>query len=296
MKLTIPYVSYSSLIKPEICKKIIDLGISKIEKNKLDGIDNFAQTLNDKQKKKINLERSKVLKNYSQSDKTLEELKDSKLDLDKYFIRDSEISWLNEKWIYDIFLPIISDANRKAGWNWNIDVAEIFQFTVYHGNQNEGGFYGWHSDGSSDGISAYRPALKISEDPARFKPPKKNEKNIIITNPDGEPVPDMDAEDLPLKKDGKSLVSLFSQDKNKWGKVRKISMTVNLNNPNEYEGGNLKFDLGPHAKEERFKVFNDVRMQGSVIIFPSFMYHCVTPVTSGTRFSLVLWLLGKPWQ
>ena len=91
VKLTIPYVSYSSLIKPEICKKIIDLGISKIEKNKLDGIDNFAQTLNDKQKK-INLERSKVLKNYSQSDKTLEELKDPKLDLDKYFIRDSEIS------------------------------------------------------------------------------------------------------------------------------------------------------------------------------------------------------------
>ena len=80
------------------------------------------------------------------------------------------------------------------------------------------------------------------------------------------------------------------------GVVRKISMTVNLNDASDYEGGNLKFDLGPHFEGERFKVFDDSRTQGSVIIFPSFMYHCVTPVTSGTRFSLVLWVLGKPWQ
>ena len=57
-----------------------------------------------------------------------------------------------------------------------------------------------------------------------------------------------------LKKDGKSLAPPFSQDKKKWGKVRKISMTVNLNNSQDYEGGNLKFDLGPHFKGERFKI------------------------------------------
>ena len=118
----------------------------------------------------------------------------------------------------------------------------------------------------------------------------------VLVDEKGEPVPDMDSEDLPLRKDGKNLASIFSQDKKKWGKVRKISMTVNLNNPQDYEGGNLKFDLGPHFKGERFKVFDDMRTRGSVIIFPSFMYHCVTPVTSGTRYSLVLWLLGKPWQ
>ncbi len=296
MKLTIPYVSYSSLIKPDICKKIIDLGISKIEKNKIEGSDVKATTLDDKQREKINLERNKASENYYAADKTIEDLKDINVDLDKFVIRDSDVSWLDEKWIYDIFLPIISDANRKAGWGWTLDTAELFQFTVYHGNKNEGGFYGWHSDGSSDHISSYRPALKISNDPVRFKPPKKNEKNIIMINSDKEPIPDMDAEDLPLKKDGKNLAPPFSQDKNKWGKVRKISMTVNLNTPQEYEGGNLKFDLGPHSKGDRIKVFNDMRSQGSIIIFPSFMYHCVTPVTSGTRFSLVLWLLGKPWQ
>ena len=117
---------------------------------------------------------------------------------------------------------------------------------------------------------------------------------MFVTDSSGEPVPDMDAEDLPLTKD--SLVPVFTEDKKKWGKVRKISMTVNLNDPQDYEGGNLKFDLGPHFKGERFKVFDDMRTRGSVIIFPSFMYHCVTPVTSGTRYSMVLWLLGKPWQ
>ena len=296
MKLSIPYVSYSSLVKPDICKKIIDLGISKIEKNKIKGSDNTATTFNEKQREKINLERNKVSENYFAADKTIEELKDTNVDLDKFVIRDSEVSWLDEKWIYDIFLPIISDANRKAGWGWTVDTAELFQFTVYHGNENEGGFYGWHSDGSSDHHNAYRSAIKISDSPIRYKPAKINEKNLFVTDTNGEPVPDMDAEDLPLSKDGKSLVPVFTEDKKKWGKVRKISMTVNLNNPQDYEGGNLKFDLGPHFKGERFKVFDDMRTQGSVIIFPSFMYHCVTPVTSGTRFSLVLWLLGKPWQ
>ena len=105
----------------------------------------------------------------------------------------------------------------------------------------------------------------------------------------------MASEDLPLKEDQSGLPPKYSEDKRKWNKVRKISMTINLSDPNNYEGGNLKFDLGPHVKE-RYKICNEIRPQGSVIVFPSFMYHCVTPVTSGTRYSLVLWCMGKPWQ
>ena len=73
-------------------------------------------------------------------------------------------------------------------------------------------------------------------------------------------------------------------------------MTVNLTDPKNYAGGNLKFDFGPHAGGKRFKVCQEIRPQGSIIIFPSFTYHCITPVTSGTRYSLVLWSLGRPWQ
>jgi PKHD-type hydroxylase len=79
-------------------------------------------------------------------------------------------------------------------------------------------------------------------------------------------------------------------------KVRKLSMTINLNEPGEYDGGNLKFDFGPHASGKRFHECEEIRPQGSIIVFPSFVYHQVTPVTRGTRYSLVLWSLGWPFQ
>ena len=113
---------------------------------------------------------------------------------------------------------------------------------------------------------------------------------------DGKPEPDMRAADIPLKRDKKSLAPGFTDNIYMWDKVRKISMTVNLTDPKNYAGGNLKFDLGAHAGKKRFKVCEEIRPTGSIIIFPSFTYHCVTPVTRGTRYSLVLWSLGKPWQ
>ena len=75
MKLSFPYINYPSLIKPDICNKIIDLGISKIERNKKEGLNTTGKTFYDKQKSKINFERSRVLKDNSTSDKTIEELK-----------------------------------------------------------------------------------------------------------------------------------------------------------------------------------------------------------------------------
>ena len=80
-----------------------------------------------------------------------------------------------------------------------------------------------------------------------------------------------------------------------WDKVRKLSMTVNLTDPKNYAGGNLKFDFG-HHHHKRFHVCQEIRPRGSIIIFPSYTHHCVTPVTRGTRYSLVLWSLGKPWK
>ena len=73
-------------------------------------------------------------------------------------------------------------------------------------------------------------------------------------------------------------------------------MTINLNEPGEYEGGNLKFDFGPHSEGERFHECTEIRPQGSIIVFPSFVQHQVTPVTKGTRYSLVLWSLGQPFK
>ena len=82
-----------------------------------------------------------------------------------------------------------------------------------------------------------------------------------------------------------------------YGKVRKLSMTVNLNNSDEYKGGDFKFNLGPTIKGENTIVTcEEIKHKGSIIVFPSFMFHTVTPVTRGERYSLVMWTLGKPFK
>ena len=53
---------------------------------------------------------------------------------------------------------------------------------------------------------------------------------------------------------------------------------------------------GPHASGKRFHEVEEIRPQGSIIVFPSYVYHQVTPVTRGTRYSLVLWSLGQPFK
>jgi len=67
---------------------------------------------------------------------------------------------------------------------------------------------------------------------------------------------------------------------------RKLSMSIQLSDPSDYDGGDLKFrDFSLEAKQ-----------QGAVIIFPSYLYHQVTPVTKGKRLSLVSWIEGNRWK
>tara|TARA_A100001515_G_C4519011_1_gene192740 strand:- start:18 stop:611 length:594 start_codon:yes stop_codon:yes gene_type:complete len=69
--------------------------------------------------------------------------------------------------------------------------------------------------------------------------------------------------------------------------VRKISMTLLLNDPSEFEGGHL--ELGAPGKFAELK-------QGHAICFASFINHRVQPVTRGVRQSLVVWFGGKPFR
>ena len=39
-----------------------------------------------------------------------------------------------------------------------------------------------------------------------------------------------------------------------------------------------------------------IRQRGTLIILPSLVRHEVTPVKTGTRFSLVGWYRGERWQ
>ena len=67
---------------------------------------------------------------------------------------------------------------------------------------------------------------------------------------------------------------------------RIMSATVELSDPDEYVGGNLKIDIAGRN-------FIAEKKRGRMIIFPSAFPHKVTPVLTGTRHSLVLWAHTK---
>lgn len=68
---------------------------------------------------------------------------------------------------------------------------------------------------------------------------------------------------------------------------RKISVVCQLTPPEQYTGGDLNINGGRG-------ILTAPRDYNTVIIFPSFVLHRVTPVITGTRTSLVTWLAGPP--
>ena len=64
--------------------------------------------------------------------------------------------------------------------------------------------------------------------------------------------------------------------------IRKVSVVALLSDPSEFEGGEFQFEEGVNVEMKK----------GSVIAFPSFVRHQVTPVTSGKRYSAVCWING----
>tara|TARA_R110000744_G_scaffold13577_1_gene39385 strand:+ start:777 stop:1409 length:633 start_codon:yes stop_codon:yes gene_type:complete len=148
--------------------------------------------------------------------------------------RDSNVVWIEEKWLYDLIQPYVHIANENANWNFEWDRSEAVQFTIYKKNQ----YYGWHCDSWTD--------------------PYKN----IHKNFDG--------------------------------KIRKLSVSVSLNDSSKYNGGELEFDL--KNKDPGINTVTEckeIKEGGTVVVFPSFLWHRVKPITKGTRYSLVMWNLGK---
>jgi PKHD-type hydroxylase len=85
------------------------------------------------------------------------------------------------------------------------------------------------------------------------------------------------------------------------GMIRKLSVTCQLTDSSEYSGGELQFDTrsyDPHMRDEYKHVITskEILPKGSIVVFPSFVWHRVQPVTKGTRYSLVIWNLGYPFK
>jgi PKHD-type hydroxylase len=88
-----------------------------------------------------------------------------------------------------------------------------------------------------------------------------------------------------------------SDDKNTNGKIRKLSVTCSLSDPKDYEGGELEFDFrNTDPDKPAFRKCAEIKPRGSVVVFPSHVWHRVKPVTKGTRYSLVIWNLGPQFK
>jgi predicted 2-oxoglutarate/Fe(II)-dependent dioxygenase YbiX len=77
---------------------------------------------------------------------------------------------------------------------------------------------------------------------------------------------------------------------NAYSETRKLSLTLLLNEPDvDFEGGQLQFGHESNHNSAELK-------KGTIILFPSFELHQVAPVTTGTRKSIVVWVLGPKWR
>ena len=152
--------------------------------------------------------------------------------------RDSDIVWLNERWIYNAIHPYIHAANKDANWNFHWDFSESCQFTKY----KKGQYYDWHCD------SWDRPY------------------------------------DQP--------------NTQSHGKQRKLSVTLSLSDDKDYTGGELEFDMRntDPDKKPNTHVLKEIRPKGSLVVFPSDVWHRVKPVKRGVRHSLVIWNVGDPFK
>ena len=73
--------------------------------------------------------------------------------------RNSDIVWMNDRWIYKEIQPYVHKANQNAGWNFQWHFSESCQFTKY----TKGQFYDWHCDGWD------KPYMREGNDPSNGK-------------------------------------------------------------------------------------------------------------------------------
>lgn len=73
------------------------------------------------------------------------------------------------------------------------------------------------------------------------------------------------------------------------GAPRKLSIVLQLSDPSEYDGGDLEFFVSPEPIKAR-------KEKGIIYAFPSWVLHRVTPVTRGTRRTLVVWVAGPKFR
>jgi len=81
----------------------------------------------------------------------------------------------------------------------------------------------------------------------------------------------------------------WHQDFGSHSTSRKLSLVLQLSDPNDYEGGELQ--LLTNGKPTTIN-----KKRGLITVFPAWTLHQVTPVIKGTRQTLVTWISGPPFK
>ena len=85
-------------------------------------------------------------------------------------------------------------------------------------------------------------------------------------------------------------------NKNFNGKIRKLSVICSLVEPSDFKGGELLFQPRDQTNSDITIECKEILPRGSIVVFPSYVFHKVNPVTKGKRYSLVSWNLGVPFK
>ena len=80
------------------------------------------------------------------------------------------------------------------------------------------------------------------------------------------------------------------------GKERKLTAVTLLSD--DFSGGEFELAYQTHGdnNDTKIEVLSVDLSLGDMLVFPSFVWHRVKPVTSGIRHSMQLWCLGPPFK
>lgn len=186
-------------------------------------------------------------------EKHFDDMGDSKLinDVLDKDIRKSKNTWIpTTHWITGWLWHYVQAANRN---NFLYDISYIESESMQYARYGVGEYYHWHSDTSI---------------PVQYKPQIQTSAKESTTD------------DNYLRERAAIENEL----------VRKISFSLQLSDPDDYEGGNIQFI------DESNQNYIAPRQKGSLIIFDSRTKHRVCKVRSGVRKSIVGWVVGPRWK
>ena len=183
-----------------------------------------------------------------------EQMKDARLhgDLLNKEKRNSKNTWIpTHHWIAGWLWHYVQKANKT---NFLYDLSHIDGGSLQYARYAEGEYYGWHNDSSIE---------------VHYKPTFEEVSSGGIINNDK-----------------------FHNDKlnQKHELIRKLSFSLQLSDPDDYEGGNVQL------LDDNNKIYVAPRQRGSIILFDSRTKHRVLKVTKGVRKSIVGWVVGPRWK